>query len=204
MKKIVLMAVVLLSSVATFAQHATGSVSIKPEVGMTIANLTDCDGDAKIGAIAGGELEYQVSPMFGISGGLLYSMQGAKADYTENSVTANAKMKLEYLNVPVLANVYVAPGFALKAGVQFGFLTSSKLNLNGSAAGFTADTDTDIKDNTKSVDISIPLGMSYEYDGFVLDARYNLGATKVFDKGTFNDDAKNSVFQITLGYRFDL
>ena len=64
MKKIVLMAVVLLSSVATFAQHATGSVSIKPEVGMTIADLTDWDGtDSRIGLAAGAEFEFQATDM---------------------------------------------------------------------------------------------------------------------------------------------
>ena len=33
-----------------------------------------------------------------------------------------------------------------------------------------------------------------------LDARYNIGVTKVMD-GT---DSKNSVFQVTLGYKFKL
>lgn len=52
----------------------------------------------------------------------------------------------------------------------------------------------------KSVDFSIPVGLSYEYNNFQLDARYNWGLTKAFE----NSKAKNSVFQITLGYKFDL
>ncbi len=52
----------------------------------------------------------------------------------------------------------------------------------------------------KSVDFSIPVGLSYEYNNFQLDARYKWGLTKVFE----NSKTKNSVFQITLGYKFDL
>ena len=49
---------------------------------------------------------------------------------------------------------------------------------------------------------SIPVGLSYEYANVVLDARYNWGVTKVADLG--DNSPKNSVFQITLGYKFDL
>ena len=52
----------------------------------------------------------------------------------------------------------------------------------------------------KTVDLSIPVGLSYQYENFVIDGRYNWGLTKVYD----GDDAKNSVFQITVGYKFSL
>ena len=50
------------------------------------------------------------------------------------------------------------------------------------------------------MDFSIPVGISYEYNNFVVDGRYNFGVTKIID----GFDSKNSVFQITLGYKFDL
>ena len=53
---------------------------------------------------------------------------------------------------------------------------------------------------THSFDLSIPVGLSYEYKNVCLDARYNYGLTN-FEKG-YNQ--KNSVFQITLGYKFGL
>ncbi|MBS7283776.1 MAG: hypothetical protein KIG93_11150 [Prevotella sp.] len=52
----------------------------------------------------------------------------------------------------------------------------------------------------KSCATRIPIGISYEYKGFCQDARYNIGCTKVFDKG----DGNHSVFQLTLGYKFAL
>ena len=58
----------------------------------------------------------------------------------------------------------------------------------------------DDMDDAKTVDLSIPVGLSYEYSNFVFDARYNFGVTKVADDA----DSKNSVFQFTLGYKFAL
>ena len=68
--------------------------------------------------------------------------------------------------------------------------------------------DTNYKINT--VDFSIPIGLSYEYNGLVIDARYNLGVTKVADGYIENEgikmrsDDRHSVFQFTLGYKFQL
>jgi hypothetical protein len=50
-------------------------------------------------------------------------------------------------------------------------------------------------------DLSIPVGISYEYKNFVLDARYNWGLTKIMDAG---DAFYNRVFQLTLGYKLNL
>lgn len=97
-----------------------------------------------------------------------------------------------------MANVYVVKGLAVKLGIQPGFKVSStvKTDLNTSIGSTTGSRD--IK--AQSVDFSIPVGISYEYSNFQLDARYNWGLTKVFENGK----DKNSVFQITLGYKFDL
>ena len=192
MKKVILMAVVMLASVASYAQHAVGSFTLQPKIGMNIADLTEADeSDARIGLAAGAEFEYQVTDMISVSAGALYSMQGCKDD--------KVTQKLDYINVPILANVYVAKGLAVKLGLQPGF----KVNYKYSADGVTVDADEmDWAPKTKGVDLSIPVGVSYEYNNFVLDGRYNFGVTKAFDSKA--EKSKNSVFQITLGYKFDL
>ena len=194
MKKMFLAAAMMLASVATFAQNAVGQITIQPKVGLNIANVTDADdADARIGLAAGAEFEYGVTDMIGVSAGLVYSMQGYK--YSEGNV--DTTVKLDYLNVPILANVYVAPGLAVKLGVQPGFKLSSKTKIEGSGVSIEGDSD---DDGVKGFDLAIPVGVSYQYQNIVLDARYNWGVTKVFDDG----DSKNSVFQITLGYKFSL
>ena len=194
MKKMFLTAAMMLASVATFAQNAVGQITIQPKVGLNIANVTDADDvDARIGLAAGAEFEYGVTDMIGVSAGLVYSMQGYK--FSEGNY--DTTVKLDYLNVPILANVYVAPGLAVKLGVQPGFKLSSKVKMEGSGTSIEGESD---DDGVKGFDLAIPVGVSYQYQNIVLDARYNWGVTKVFDDG----DSKNSVFQITLGYKFAL
>lgn len=43
--------------------------------------------------------------------------------------------------------------------------------------------DVDYKDACKKMNISIPIGVSYEFSDFVIDAHYNLGLTKVNKEG---------------------
>lgn len=192
MKKILLMAVVMLASVASYAQQAVGTFTLQPKIGMNVASLTKSDGaDPRIGLAAGVEAEYQATDIFSISAGIIYSMQGNK--YEEKGVTST--QKLDYINIPILANVYVTKGLAVKLGVQPAFNVSDKIKYSG---GKVSIQDEDA--GAESFDFSIPVGLSYEFNNVVLDARYNFGVTSVADGG----DAKNSVFQFTLGYKFAL
>ena len=190
MKKILVVAALMLSSVSTFAQHAVGSFNLQPKVGVSIANLTEFKGtDPRVGVVAGVEGEYQASDIISVSAGVLYSMQGSKYEKELGKLKSKSTNKLDYINVPIMANVYVTKGLAVKLGVQPGFMVSgsenSKLNIPVASIGGTHDV------KAKSVDFSIPVGLSYEYNNFQLDARYNWGLTKAFE----NSKAKNSVFQ---------
>lgn len=179
MKKIVLAAVILLSSLTpALAQHSVGSISIKPMVGLNIANITDLDdSDPRYGVAAGAEFEYQATDMFSLSFGALYSMQGAKGSLSYKGASVEATCKEDYINIPILANVYVAKGLAVKLGLQPGFNVNDKYHVKAGFAGFSGSGDFDPDEigmpEAKSVDLSIPVGLSYEYSGFVLDARYN-------------------------------
>lgn len=77
MKKILLTAVVMLASVASYAQQAVGTFTLQPKIGMNVASLTKSEGaDPRIGLAAGVEAEYQATDIFSISAGVIYSMQG--------------------------------------------------------------------------------------------------------------------------------
>ncbi len=208
MKKTLVLLASLMMTFSMYAQDPIGTLSLKPMAGMTIANFigSDAEGtDTKLGAIFGGELIYQANSYLALSAGLLYSMQGCSADGE-----GDPKMSLDYINLPVLANFYVFKGFALKAGLQLGYLTKAK--VSGSGDGIKAEVD--MKDACNDFDLSIPIGVSYDINNsFVIEGRYNVGITKVpkskysFMGESYHDDdtdARNSVFQITLGYKFAL
>lgn len=197
MKKILLMAVVMLASVASYAQQAVGTFTLQPKIGMNVASLTKSDGaDPRIGLAAGVEAEYQATDIFSVSAGVIYSMQGNKYDYDVlGKKTVTKTNKLDYINIPILANVYVVKGLAVKLGIQPAFKVNDQIKTSVDEGSTTADVD-----KAESFDFSIPVGLSYEYSNVVFDARYNFGVTNIADGG----DSKNSVFQFTLGYKFAL
>ena len=192
MRKVIIMAVLMLSSVAAFAQRPVGSLTVQPKIGMNFATLTKADdSESRIGLVAGAELEYQISDIFSISGGALYSQQGC--EWSEDGRTETNK--LDYINIPVLANVYVVKNLAVKFGVQPAFNVNSKAKASKGDSSIQGSIE-----GIKTFDFSIPIGLSYEYKNIVIDGRYNFGLTKVSKYA----DSKNSVFQITLGYKFDI
>lgn len=200
MKKFFMMAVMAVCALAANAQTpAAGSFTIAPKVGVNVATLTndrDISLDSKIGLAAGAEGLYMIDDMFGISVGAMYSQQGAKGD-------GDVKFNNDYINVPIMANSYLAPGLAVKIGIQPGFLVSDNISVDGKKLG---DIERKILDDLgmniefESFELSVPIGASYEYKNVVLDARYNWSVSNVIK--TKGLKGHNSVFQITLGYRF--
>lgn len=161
---------------------ANAQFVLTPQVGATMATVTDLDnGKMKFGLVAGANLEYPITEAFSVSGGLLYTMQGYKIKDVDKG------FNMDYLNIPILAQYQLMDGLKIKAGVQPGILMSAKHDGN------------DFKDQCKSMDIAIPLGLSYEFSDFVIDARYNLGLNKIDKDG--DRKSKNSVIMVTLGYR---
>lgn len=173
------------------------SMFVKPMVGGTLATITGDGTDnnkMKLGLVAGAEFGYYVAEPFAITAGALVSMQGTK--FKDYGGMTDASDSYTYLNIPVLANYYILPGLAVKAGVQPGFMLARKYKytMNGH------DHDTDDKDGLKTFDFSIPLGLSYEISNFVIDARYNLGLSNINDHdGGYKN--KNGVIMLTLGYK---
>lgn len=182
MKKLFIMATMVLSSVGAFAQQAAGTTTIQPKVGLNVSTIAD--GDWKAGFAAGAELQYQATDNLGLAIGALYSVQGAKSKEVKDYTWSPG-----YINVPITLNYYVAQGLAIKAGIQPGFMVSKDLKE-------------DIPDELlKKFDFSVPVGLSYEYQNLVFDARYNIGCTKLIKD---SDKGYNNVIQITVGYKFAL
>ena len=206
MKKLFFVLSTMLFSVGAFAQHEVGSLTIQPKVGLNIANYTNSNGtDSRIGLAMGAEFESQITNRFSLSVGALYSMQGAKIATVDASTGINVKttFKTDYINIPIMANVYVVQGLALKAGIQPGINVNA--SYSASAQGVTVSgklSDVGVGVNVKTLDFAIPVGLSYEYKNFVIDGRYNIGLTEVVKDDI--DKSKNSVFQFTVGYKFNL
>ena len=200
MKKLMMIAAMMIAAISANAQNEVGQITLKPTVGLNIATMTKMDDSkVRVGLIAGAEAEYGVAESFGISAGVLYSMQGVKFKESVSGVDVTETMKLDYINIPILAQYYPIKGLAIKAGIQPGFKVSAKLSEKATSGNATY-TDSEKLDGVKAFQFAIPVGLSYEYQNFVLDARYNIYVTKAFKEG----DSRHSVFSITLGYKFAL
>lgn len=192
MKKVIFMAIMMTVAVITNAQNAKGVATLQPKVGINFANNTYEKCDMKAGLIAGVELEYGLASNMGLGIGLLYSMEGFK--------NSDIKYNLDYINIPIVFNYYVSKGLALKAGLQPAFNVRHEatngdhtIDLNKVANMFGS--------KVNSFNLSIPIGLSYEYDNFVLDARYHIGMSKTFENA---NKGYNSTFSLTVGYKFGL
>lgn len=237
MKKMIMAALALLSTTAISAQQDVGTWSIVPRIGVNLSNLSnnsvyvpmvdDMDHEEKskfkAGMKVGVDLEYQLARYGAVSVGVFYSMQGSRySDFAayEGTQAEEPTTKVytgwsdlvtdrQYVTVPVMGHIYLAKNFALKAGVQLGFLVKAETRLTTQAYSVKADgeytyetpesTTADEKSTQKKVDFSIPIGLSYEYENVILDARYDFGVTKTNDFGM-----KNRTFEFTVGYSFAL
>jgi uncharacterized alkaline shock family protein YloU len=78
--------------------------------------------------------------------------------------------------------------------------------MTGSVSGTNATVkyDEDVKDQCNKLDVAIPIGVSYQIPTVpvYIDARYNLGLTKIVKD--IDESVKNQVFQLTVGYKFAL
>ena len=191
---IAVMAIVAMTASAQNTLRDKGTFTLQPKVGIGLGSLSGeyttiagVDNKIRVGLVAGVEGEYYATDWLGIAAGLSYAQQGWKFKGSGVDETT----KLDYLNVPLTGNFYVAKGLALKTGVQFGFLMNAKIDNQ------------DIKDACEKLNLSIPIGVSYEFSNFVVDFRYNLGLTKT-NKNDNGKKVRSDLIQITLGYKIPL
>jgi hypothetical protein len=138
--------------------------------------------DSKLGAHFGIISHIHLANQWALQPELIFSMQGAEF--------GNAKLNLNYVNVPLLFQYMFDNGFRIQAGPQVGFLLSAKLE------------DEDVKDLFKTIDFGAAVGASYVHtpSGFGVDLRYNIGLSNINDGGP--GDTQNKGIQFGVFYLF--
>lgn len=207
MKKLIMMAVAAMMATTSIHAQSAGEMYIKPMVGATMSKIVGKDVEGakfRFGFTGGAEFGYQIADPFALTAGVVVAMQGS--NYKDDQFVKDKKVKTTYLNVPILANFYVVRGLAIKAGIQPGFLLSVKDSGSEYYENAWHSYEDTSKDWQNKFDLSIPVGLSYEFSDFVIDARYNIGLTKVMKDTDLikAPSARNSVFMLTLGYKIHL
>ncbi|WP_434502014.1 porin family protein [Prevotella sp.] len=175
----------------------------------------------KFGFTAGVETQYQFSKIIGLSLGVFYTQQGASYDtkgysYTSKggvkvAINDNLKVNLNCITMPILANVYIWKGLAVKAGLQPELAVSKKTSCDV-VISYHDPSVSVVRSGVeiKSFSLSVPVGVSYEYKNIVADLRYNIGVTDLRKDGDagwnsdFSSTSKNRTLLFTVGYKFEL
>ncbi|PZD79697.1 porin family protein [Mesonia sp. K7] len=201
MRKLILAVTFVTASIFTAnAQADSDLVQIGLKGGVNLATVTS-DEDSfdepksrtsfNLGFVA----EVPYSNRFSLQGEVLYSGQGFEIEEI-NVEGENAEYQLGYIQIPVLAKLYLIEGLNIYAGPQIGFQVSEKIKIG--------DDEIDVEDNpfleeSEDIDFGAAVGAGYKFDnGFFLDARYNRGFSELFE----SSDARNSVISLGVGFMF--
>ena len=166
------------------------------------------------GFYIGGLVELPISNVLSIQPELIFSRQGVnwKYDFKEVGVSINnSDIRLDYLNIPVMAKVNLGPLF-LQAGVQFGLLVSKPNEIGLYLFKMRMRTLLD-KDSYNSFDFGVGAGLGFNLNRrLFVEARYTHSLTNIFDPNDNrfktslisddNNNFKNAVLSIGLGMKF--
>jgi hypothetical protein len=194
MKKISIVILLMIAGTAAFAQF---QVAVGIKGGPNFANInTDASAGQnyknRTGFHAGAFTLFKFTKV-GIQPEILFSQQGSTLQINSQDFEQN----YSYINIPVMLKLYTIAGINLQVGPQFGFVSKAEVE----SLVNNVKTTTDIKDQVKGSDLSLALGAGWDLPfGLTLDARYNLGLSKI-NEGNNSPDAKNQVFQVSVGFK---
>ena len=189
--------IALLSIVFVNAQN----VQFGAKAGVNFASINGDDTeefDMRTSFHVGAVAEFLFSEKFSLQPELIYSSQGAKM----SDEGFDFIIKLNYINLPIMAKYYVTEGLSLEVGPQFGLLLSAKAKSE-----FDGESEEeDIKDDLNDFDFGINFGAGYKLEnGLSFTARYNYGFSNLADSGSEDigdTNFNNGVIQLSVGFNF--
>ena len=208
--KFTLLLMMLFCCVATqsFAQIEYGV-----KAGLNFSTLIDKDNDGavtensstKTGFHIGFTAEYSFTDKFAFESGLLYSSKGTNSRYTDSGTTYKETLNLNYLEIPLNAVYKIELGnkkVLLKAGPYLGFAFSGKyIYDDGSSDKVNIGSDRN-NDEIKALDFGLNFGAGIGIKSYTLGLQYEFGLANISPDTSNGYKISNSVFGISLGYKF--
>ena len=193
---------------ATGATMAQKQFTFGPKIGVDYTHFwgKNADHGGQLNYQAGLFIEYRFTDKISIAPEVVFAAQGGKYNssnynYEHYLTEVNITDFINYINIPVMLKCYVSPKFSIDLGPQLGINVYSKYSAEPKDKTIGPKKTYDQKDRTKTVDVGVGLGVTYNIttDVFV-QGRYTMGMTDVFDEGW--DSGKNGNAQLAIGYRF--
>jgi len=158
-------------------------------------HLSLFDDDRSFVAFHGGAYaHYFIFNFLAVQPEILLALKGEKLD----SEMGTTKWLLTYIDVPVLLRFQIASFFSISAGPQFGYLIRAREKREVNDSKFNLG----IEDRYKDFDIGLAFGTEFSLpNGIYLTPHFILGITDV-NNGFYGDsEKKNSMLQLSVGYR---
>lgn len=219
MKKVtMLLSGLVLTGMTTFAQ-----MSVEPEIGMNISNLStkisDNDAEmhnAKIGLNAGVGLKFNITEGFYVKPGVYYSQQGAEVELLDFGSIAQSKSTFttHYLQIPVSLGFqgglnggqsgYIFGEVSPYVGFGLSGIMEVETKVGGIVGTDKSDMDWGKEDNEYNpLDVGMKFAVGYETPwGIYLKGGYTLGLGNMSNIDDYR--MNNRGWNISLGYSISL
>ncbi|MCC7168710.1 MAG: PorT family protein [Rhodospirillales bacterium] len=183
-------ALMVIVPAAAKAQMSPVSAGIKGGINSaTLSSNEDDDLGQLLGGVGGVFIGRDINKNFGLQLEGLYSMRGAEAE------GGDAKIKLNYIDVPVTARFGTTSASGIKAfaftGAQASFNVKAEIEFLGETA--------DLEEDTEKFDLGWIGGAGVEVNRFTVDARYTMGLTSIAKDDV--ETTKNRTFTVMVGIR---
>ena len=194
-------------------EHTIWDIYAAPKVGLNLSNLLGVENSMKPGLVAGGYVEVFVTKNIALDVEMQYSQQGTTGIYRNISATDDYgnpiiqkygpyNINLQYINTSYLVRWYPWDDlpWSFTSGIHTGYVISAHAKKKHGE-------DINLKDHIYKGDFALPLGVSYEWTQWQIEARYNVFFRKLAKDTEAKDllkSARNSMFEVTLGYRIQV
>lgn len=203
---VALLMVVLLASPAAAQQRQFGFKIGPSFVAVAVDDADDEGVDYKRRTVAtfGAHVVFPMNDRLAAQIELLWSPKGGKLSDIEG---AALKLKLDYVEVPLLARVAVtrstSGSFFIFGGVAPAFRTSAKIETSVTGGGMTYGDSIDVGADYEHFDIGIVIGAGMDIGKWiVVDGRYNWGLLDVNHNPDVTASVKNRALTFMGGVRF--
>jgi hypothetical protein len=191
----ILLAGILLTASPSFAQGigfgVKGGLNVATQ---DVSNAEPLSFDPRFGLVAGGFVTLPLGSIFDVQVEGLYSEKGARL----KNGGGEAKLLVNYLEVPALVRVRLAHIIYAAGGPSMGFRLQAKTRTR-----FSGSTDEiDVSDQVERFDFGVAMGGGLLLGPLVVDGRYTLGLTNIDKDKSGSSETKNRTISLTLGIRF--
>ncbi|MEO7977724.1 porin family protein [Flavobacterium sp.] len=190
---------------ATFGMlHAQENVTTEFGIkgGLNMSNLYTDDADDEnvlFGFNAGAYATLPVSDFVAIQPELLFTTRGSELEYNNVLAQGNVKLKLNYIELPLLVRVNITKNFNIHAGGYASYMVSAKSTGDGDFE-FEDQYDTD---DFNKFDAGLAGGIGVDFSPLSVGLRYNYGLTTIVKDGDDSSDLKNSNLSLYLSYKLN-